>query len=76
MDIFIAGKNQIDGFESVWVISMGNLDGLYLIMNGLEFSPQEKWLSFVTVSLIKLKMEKLLKQPCFLIFHMSCCRLD
>ena len=27
MDIFIAGKNQIDGFESVWVISMGNLMG-------------------------------------------------
>jgi hypothetical protein len=29
MDIFIAGKNQIDGFESVWVISMGNLMGLF-----------------------------------------------
>ena len=23
-DIFIAGKNEIDGFKSVWVISMGN----------------------------------------------------
>ena len=29
MDIFIAGKNQIDGFESVWVVSMGNLMGLF-----------------------------------------------
>jgi len=29
MDIFIAGKNQIDGFESVWVISMGHLMGLF-----------------------------------------------
>jgi hypothetical protein len=29
MDIFIAGKNQIDGFESVWVVSLGNLMGLF-----------------------------------------------
>jgi len=29
MDIFIAGKNKIDGFESVWVVSMGNLMGLF-----------------------------------------------
>ena len=29
MDIFIAGKNQIDGFESVWVVSMGHLMGLF-----------------------------------------------
>ncbi len=29
MDIFIAGKNEIDGFESVWVVSMGHLMGLF-----------------------------------------------
>ena len=29
MDIFMAGKNEIDGFESVWVISMGHLMGLF-----------------------------------------------
>ncbi len=28
-DIFIAGKNEIDGFQSVWVISMGHLMGLF-----------------------------------------------
>jgi hypothetical protein len=27
-DIFIAGLNEIDGFKSVWVISMGHLMGL------------------------------------------------
>ena len=29
MDIFMAGKNEIDGFESVWVISMGHFMGLF-----------------------------------------------
>jgi predicted ester cyclase len=28
-DIFIAGRNEIDGFNSVWVISMGHLMGLF-----------------------------------------------
>ncbi len=28
-DIFMAGLNEIDGFESVWVISMGHLMGLF-----------------------------------------------
>ena len=28
-DIFIAGLNQIDGFESVWVVEMGHLMGLF-----------------------------------------------
>jgi hypothetical protein len=28
-DIFIAGRNQIDGFQSTWVISMGHLMGLF-----------------------------------------------
>ncbi|MEO1640521.1 MAG: nuclear transport factor 2 family protein [Pseudomonadota bacterium] len=28
-DIFIAGKNEIDGFQSTWVISMGHLMGLF-----------------------------------------------
>lgn len=28
-DIFFAGKNQIDGFESTWVVSMGHLMGLF-----------------------------------------------
>ncbi|WP_318527573.1 nuclear transport factor 2 family protein [Defluviimonas sp. WL0002] len=28
-DIFFAGRNQIDGFESVWVVSMGHLMGLF-----------------------------------------------
>jgi hypothetical protein len=28
-DIFIAGRNQIDDFKSVWVISMGHLMGLF-----------------------------------------------
>jgi hypothetical protein len=37
-------------------------------MSGLAFSHQEKWLFCVTVNLIKFKMERLLKQPCFLIF--------
>lgn len=27
-DIFIAGRNEIDGFRSVWVVSMGHLMGL------------------------------------------------
>ena len=29
MDIFMAGKNEIDGFDSVWVVSMGHLIGLF-----------------------------------------------
>lgn len=29
MDIFIAGRNEIDGFKSVWVVSMGHLMGLF-----------------------------------------------
>lgn len=29
MDIFLAGKNEIDGFKSVWVVSMGHLMGLF-----------------------------------------------
>ncbi|NSX54647.1 ester cyclase [Parasulfitobacter algicola] len=28
-DIFIAGLNEIDGFKSVWVVSMGHLMGLF-----------------------------------------------
>ena len=28
-DIFFAGLNEIDGFESVWVVSMGHLFGLF-----------------------------------------------
>jgi len=28
-DIFFAGKNEIDGFESTWVVSMGHLMGLF-----------------------------------------------
>ncbi len=28
-DIFIAGHNEIDGFQSVWVVSMGHLMGLF-----------------------------------------------
>ncbi len=27
MDIFMAGRNEIDGFQSVWVTSMGHLPG-------------------------------------------------
>jgi len=29
VDIFIAGRNEIDGFASTWVISMGHLMGLF-----------------------------------------------
>ncbi len=29
MDVFMAGKNEIDGFSSVWVVSMGHLMGLF-----------------------------------------------
>ena len=28
-DIFMAGHNEIDGFQSVWVVSMGHLVGLF-----------------------------------------------
>jgi predicted ester cyclase len=28
-DVFMAGRNEIDGFESVWVVSMGHLMGLF-----------------------------------------------
>lgn len=28
-DIFFAGRNQLDGFESTWVVSMGHLMGLF-----------------------------------------------
>src|SRR6056297_1707463 len=28
-DIFFAGRNEIDGFASVWVVSMGHLMGLF-----------------------------------------------
>jgi hypothetical protein len=28
-DIFIAGRNEIDNFQSVWVVSMGHLMGLF-----------------------------------------------
>ena len=27
MDIFLAGKNEMDGFQSIWVMSMGHLMG-------------------------------------------------
>ena len=29
MDIFMAGQNEIDGFRSTWVVSMGHLMGLF-----------------------------------------------
>ncbi len=29
MDIFMAGRNEMDGFSSVWVVSMGHLMGLF-----------------------------------------------
>ena len=29
MDVFFAGKNEIDGFQSTWVVSMGHLMGLF-----------------------------------------------
>ena len=29
MDVFMAGRNQIDDFQSVWVVSMGHLMGLF-----------------------------------------------
>lgn len=29
VDIFFAGRNEIDGFQSVWVVSMGHLMGLW-----------------------------------------------
>lgn len=29
MDVFMAGANEIDGFNSVWVVSMGHLMGLF-----------------------------------------------
>ena len=29
MDIFLAGKNEMDGFQSTWVMSMGHLMGLF-----------------------------------------------
>ena len=29
MDLFFAGRNEIDGFQSVWVASMGHLMGLF-----------------------------------------------
>lgn len=29
MDIFMAGRNEIDGFQSTWVVSMGHLMGLF-----------------------------------------------
>ncbi|WP_413721031.1 ester cyclase [Silicimonas sp. MF1-12-2] len=28
-DVFMAGRNQMDGFSSVWVVSMGHLVGLF-----------------------------------------------
>ncbi len=28
-DVFFAGRNEIDGFESIWVVSMGHLMGLF-----------------------------------------------
>ena len=28
-DVFMAGRNEIDGFQSVWVVSMGHLMGLW-----------------------------------------------
>ena len=28
-DVFMAGRNQIDGFQSVWVVQMGHLMGLF-----------------------------------------------
>ncbi len=29
MDVFMAGRNEMDGFSSVWVVSMGHLMGLF-----------------------------------------------
>ncbi|WP_282027215.1 ester cyclase [Ruegeria faecimaris] len=29
MDVFMAGENEMDGFTSVWVVSMGHLMGLF-----------------------------------------------
>lgn len=28
-DVFMAGRNEMDGFESIWVVSMGHLMGLF-----------------------------------------------
>ena len=28
-DVFFAGRNEIDGFQGVWVVSMGHLMGLF-----------------------------------------------
>tara|TARA_B110000503_G_scaffold32864_1_gene53342 strand:- start:147 stop:1157 length:1011 start_codon:yes stop_codon:yes gene_type:complete len=28
-DVFMAGRNEMDGFESIWVVSMGHLLGLF-----------------------------------------------
>ena len=28
-DVFFAGRNEMDGFETVWVVSMGHLTGLF-----------------------------------------------
>lgn len=29
MDVFMAGRNEIDGYDSTWVVSMGHLMGLF-----------------------------------------------
>lgn len=40
-DIFFAGRNEIDGFNSVWVVSMGHLMGLF-DQPWLEIAPTGK----------------------------------
>ncbi len=41
MDVFMAGKNEMDGFSSVWVVSMGHLMGLF-DNSWLGIAPTEK----------------------------------
>ena len=52
MDIFMAGRNEIDGFELYGSPQWATL-WAFLIMNGLVLDHQERWLFYVTVNLIR-----------------------
>ena len=52
MDIFLAGFNEIEGYEGVWVISMGHLMGLF-DSPWLGIPATENLLCFAIVNSIK-----------------------
>lgn len=64
LDIFMAGRNEIDGFQSVWVASMGHLMGL-LDGNWLGIRPTRKIAMLRYASFHKVEGDRLTEEAMF-----------